>query len=190
MNTTENHKRKILAFYRTNKRMPGYRELMELTGFKSKNAVFKLLNRLVSEGAVEKDSQGRLTPKRLVGEVPLLGLVEAGLPSAAEEELIDTMDLNEYLVDDKKETYLLRVKGDSMIDAGIREGDMVLVERGREFKDGDIVIAEVDGAWTVKYYRKHGTTVFLEPANRNFKPIYPTEYLHVAAVVKAVIRKY
>lgn len=170
--------------------MPGYQEIMNLVGFKSKNAVYKLINKLVEEGIVEKDFRGKLIPKRLQSEVPLLGLVEAGFPSAVDEELQDTMDLNDFLVDNKEATFILRIKGESMIDAGIREGDMVIVERKNDFKDGDIVIAEVDGEWTIKYYRKRNGTIFLEPANRKFKPIYPENELKVAAVVKAVIRKY
>jgi repressor LexA len=77
-----------------------------------------------------------------------------------------------------------------MIEAHIAEGDMVLVERTLTAKPGDIVIAEVDQGWTMKYLRvdKKGRT-YLEPANKNFKPIYPEYELNIAAVVKAVIRK-
>jgi len=77
-----------------------------------------------------------------------------------------------------------------MIDAGIHEGDMVIVERSNVPKVGDIVIAEIDGEWTMKYYRKSGASVVLEPANKKFKPIRPTQSLKIAAVVKGVIRKY
>lgn len=170
--------------------MPSYAEIMTLLGFKSKNAVYKLVNKLVGEGILEKDSTGRLIPNKLIGEVPLLGLVEAGFPSAAEEELVDTMNLDDYLIENKEATYLLEVKGDSMIDAGIQEGDLVIAERRNNPKDGDIVIAEVDGGWTMKYFRKKGTTIFLEPANSAYKPIYPTTDLKVAAIVKGVVRKY
>src|SRR3989338_11364280 len=151
-----NYKEKIISFYRRHKRMPGYKEIMELVGFKSKNAVYKLLNKLVEQGVVEKDSRGKIIPRNLVGEVPRLGVVEAGFPSAAEEELADTMSLDEYLIPNKEATYILEVKGDSMIDEGIREGDLVIAERKKEAKEGDIVIAEVDGGWTMKYFRKKG----------------------------------
>jgi len=77
-----------------------------------------------------------------------------------------------------------------MKDAGIKEGDMVVVERGANYKDGDIVIADVDGQWTIKYFRNKGGKIFLEPANENYKPIYPKEELIISAVVKAVVRKY
>jgi repressor LexA len=132
----------------------------------------------------------------LIGEIPLLGLVEAGLPSEAEETVLDTISIDEYLINDKDQTYMLKVKGDSMIDAGINEGDLVMAERvgsnsrSREPKDGDIVIAEVDGGWTMKYLRKNGSAVFLQPANKKYKPIYPEQDLKIAAIVKGVVRKY
>lgn len=187
---SENYRQKIISFYKRTKRMPSYAEIMSLLGFKSKNAVYKLVNKLIGEGALDKDSTGRLVPNKLMGEVPVLGLVEAGFPTAAEEELTDTMSLDDYLIENKESSYLLEVKGDSMIDAGIQEGDLVIAERTNSPKEGDIVIAEVDGGWTMKYFRKTAGKVWLEPANKDFKPIYPETDLKVAAVVKGVVRKY
>lgn len=186
----QDYKNKIITFYKENKRLPSYAEIMSLVGFKSKNAVYKLINKLIDDGIVEKDSQGKLNPKNIFGDLRMLGLVEAGFPTPAEEELADTMSLDEFLIDNKEATYMLTVKGDSMIEAGIQEGDMVLVERNIQPREGDIVIADVDGGWTMKYYRKKNGRVYLEPANKNYKPIYPEQELNIAAVVKAVIRKY
>lgn len=183
------YKDKIVSFYHKRGRMPSYTEIMSLVGFKSKNAVFKLIEKLVDEGIVRKDERGKLMPMKALDELPLLGLVEAGFPSSV-EEMQDTMSIDEYLIEHKESTYLLEVKGDSMIDAGIQEGDLVLAERRGEPKDGDIVIAEVDGGWTMKYYRKKSGKIFLEPANKNYKPIYPEHDLKIAAIVKGVIRKY
>jgi SOS regulatory protein LexA len=184
------YKDKIIAFYRREKRMPDYTEIMKLVGFKSKNAVWKLVQKLVEEGVVRKDAKGKLIPTSGLDEVPLLGLVEAGFPSVAEEEALDTISIDDYLIEHKEASYLLEVKGDSMIDAGIQEGDLVIAERRGEPKPGDIVIAEVDGGWTMKYYRKAGGKVYLEPANKKYKPIYPEHDLTIAAIVKGVIRKY
>ena len=85
---------------------------------------------------------------------------------------------------------MLEVDGDSMIDAHIEEGDMVLVEKTNQAKDGDIVIAEVDGEVTMKYLKEKGGKRWLEPANKNYKPIYPEQSLNVVAKLKAVIRQY
>src|SRR5574341_972980 len=136
----DQHIKKIRSFYQDYRRMPNYREIMGLTGFKSKNAVYKLINRLTAQGFIEKDPFGKLIPKRLFDEIPLVGRVAAGFPSPAEEELTDTLNLDQYLVGNKEASYLFKVEGDSMIEAGIMPGDMVLVERKNEAKDGDIVI--------------------------------------------------
>ncbi len=171
--------------------MPVYTEIMKILNFKSKNAVSKVIHKLIAEGVLDKDSSGHLIPNKLIGEVPVLGLVEAGFPTIAEESLLDTMNIDDYLIKDKDSTYLLKVKGESMIDAGICDGDMVIAEKTqKEVRDGDIVIALVDGGWTMKYYRNRLGKVFLEPANKDFKPIYPENELEIAAIVKGVIRKY
>ncbi len=193
-----NYKTKILSFYKSNKLMPVYTEIMKLLGFKSKNAVSKLIHKLIDEGVLDKDSSGHLIPNKLIGDVPVLGLVEAGFPTVAEEIDLDMINIDDYLIKDKDSSYLLEVKGESMIDAGIHEGDMVIAEkisgeglgRKKEVRDGDIVIALVDGGWTMKYYRNRLGKIFLEPANKNFKPIYPENELEIAAIVKGVIRKY
>ncbi len=181
---------KIESFYSDNKRMPTYSEMAKLFGFKSKNAVFKVVEKLIEGGMVAKDHLGRLIPSESFGEVPMLGLVTAGLPATVEEELTDTVNLDDMLVKNKSLTYMLEVDGDSMIDAHIEKGDMVLVERANMAKDGQIVIAEVDGEYTMKYFKKSGGKVWLEPANANYSPIYPEHSLNVIAVLKAVIRKY
>jgi len=182
-------KEKIISFYQKNRRMPSYSEIMKLTGYKTKSAVSYVIDKLIEEGLISKDSSGKIIPNSL-GQIKILGLVEAGFPSPAEEDLSDTISFDEYLIGNKEATYILRIKGESMIDAGIREGDMVIVERGANYKDGSIVIAEVDGQWTIKYFRQREGKVFLEPANKNYKPIYPKEELTISAVVKAVVRKY
>jgi SOS regulatory protein LexA len=163
---------------------------MELVGFRSRHAVYRLVDRLVAEGLITKDAQGKLIPTKCNGEMPLLGIVAAGFPSPAEEELLDTMSLDAYLIENREATYLLKVTGDSMLDAGIQPGDLVIVERTNTPRVGDIVIAEVDGEWTIKYLRQRGSQLYLQPANRKYKPIFPTQELKIAAVVKAVVRKY
>ncbi len=185
----ETLKQTIISFHNSHHRMPSFSELAKLSGYKTKSAVSYALDKMIEEGVVSKDKKGRLIPRQL-GHARVLGLVEAGFPSPAEEELSDTMSMDEYLIENKEATYILRVKGDSMIDAGIHDGDMVIVERTDKYKDGSIVIAEIDGQWTIKYFRKEKGKVFLEPANKNYGRIYPTQELKIAAVVKAVVRKY
>ena len=184
-----NQAEKLIEYYKSHKRMPSYSEMMKIFGYKSKNAVFKLVEKFVEAGVVMKDAMGKLIPNNLFDEVPLLGSVKAGFPSDV-SEIRDSMNLEDFLIDKTKDSYILEVDGDSMIDAHIADGDMVIVERATRAKDGEIVVAEIDGEWTMKYWREKGNKAWLEPANKNFKPMHPEHSLRVAARVKAVVRKY
>lgn len=186
----QDYKKKILAFFEQERRMPSYQEIQALVGFRSKNAVSKLVAKLVDEGVVEKDGQGRLIPTQTLSELPLLGLVQAGSPTMADAQTLDTLSLDGYLINDRGRTFLLEVKGDSMIEAHIEEGDLVVAERASTARDGDIVVAEVDGDFTLKFLKKLGDQVWLEPANKHYKPIYPKQSLRVVAIVRGVVRKY
>jgi repressor LexA len=180
----------IRKFYTKSGRMPSYSEIGDLTGLRSKNAVFKFIAKLEKLKVVEKDGKGRLIPLAIVRPVRVLGIVEAGFPSPAEEELVDTLSLDELLIQNREATFLLKVSGDSMSGAGILPGDMVIVDKGQTPKSGDIVIAQVDGEWTMKYLRKRGDTVTLVAANPKYQPIRPKQELKIAGVVTAVVRKY
>ena len=162
----------------------------ELTGIRSKGAVSKFINKLIQNNVLEKDEKGKLIPGSIAAAARVLGTVEAGFPSPAEEELADTMSLDDFLIQNPQSTFLLKVSGDSMSGAGILPGDMVIVDKGQSPKSGDIVIAEVDGEWTMKYLRKRGSDVALIPANPKYKPIRPKKELKIAGVVTAVVRKY
>jgi repressor LexA len=182
--------RGISRFYQKKGRMPSFSEIGELTGLRSKNAVSKLVARLEKLKILSKDEKGRLLPASIASSLRILGTVEAGFPSPAEEELVDTLSLDELLIQNREATFLLKVSGDSMSGAGILPGDMVIVDKGQTAKSGDIVIAEVDGQWTMKYLRKRGGGVMLLPANPKYKPIKPENELKIAGVVTAVVRKY
>lgn len=180
----------IRRFYRQYKIMPTYDELCELFGFKSKNAAFKLVNKLVEQEFVEKMDKGRLKPgKNLLG-LPLFNSVQAGMPTAEEEMVIDHVNLNDYLIKKPEKTVLINVRGDSMIDAGIQEGDKIIVEIGAATQLGDIVVAVVDGDYTVKYLdqSKNGLPI-LQPGNPRYQPIIPQGELKIFGKVIGVIRK-
>ena len=155
-----------------------------------KNAVAKVVAKFVDEGLVGKDETGRLIAGPDMFGVRLLGTVQAGLPTTAEQEVGEALSLDEYLIEKKDKTYLLEVTGDSMIEAGINEGDLVIVEQGRAPKVGDIVIAEVDHEWTMKYLDKENNRMILKPANKNYPLIRPQGEMNIGGVVRGVIRKY
>ena len=182
--------RDISSFYYQKGRMPSFSEIGDIVGMSSKNAVYKLVNKLEQLKVLERDKKGRLIPRSIAAPVKMLGTVEAGFPSPAEEELVDTLSLDELLIHNPEATFLLKVSGDSMSEAGILPGDMVLVDKGETPKSGDIVIAEVDGEWTMKYLKKRGESVVLIPANPKYQPIRPKKELKIAGVVTAVLRKY
>ncbi|MBC7329527.1 LexA family transcriptional regulator [bacterium] len=123
-------------------------------------------------------------------ELKFVGDITAGFPSPAEEELFENISLEEWLIRNPTSTFLVKVYGESMIEAGILPGDFVLVDRSLAPKNGDIVIAEVDGEWTMKYFRKQRGEILLVPANPRYPPIKPTESLNIFGVVIGVVRKY
>ncbi len=210
----------IKNFYINHSRMPSYSEMSFLFGVKSKNAVFKIVNRLIELNLLKKDEKGYLSFSSNPFSIKLLGYVEAGFPSPAEEELMDTLSLDRFLVDNPESTFMLKVSGDSMIEAGILPGDYVIVDRAKTPNEHDIVIAQVDGKWTMKYLIRDKsknrnrdmnnntdkrikkninllqqntdgeTDYILLPANSKYKPIRPKNELVIAGVVVGVARKY
>ncbi len=97
--------------------------------------------------------------------------VAAGFPSPAAGELHGSLDLNKLCIKHPAATYFIRARGESMVDAGITDGDILVVDRSLSPRNGDIIIAELDGAFTVKYYEKSGNIIRLVPANAHFSPI-------------------
>lgn len=181
----------LRSFFHQEGRAPSYSEMAELFGYASKNAVYGPVEKLVELGYLQRSVNGRIVfTSKITSQISLLGTVQAGFPSPAEEELLDTMSLDEFLVDRPEATYLLTVSGDSMIEAGIHPGDLVLVEKGGVPKQRDIIIAQVDGEWTMKYFGKDKTGVYLDPANPSYSRIRPRSSLSVGGIVRAVIRKY
>lgn len=196
----QSSKDKFLGFYRAHGRMPSYSEICGLMGYRSKNAAFRLVANLIEEGIVAKSLKGKIVPGKdlmrklvpvgLVKPLRVLGTVQAGFPTDALEQELDTLSLDEYLIKNPAESFMLRVSGDSMIDEGIRPDDLVIVERGRDPKTGDVVLAQIDGEWTLKFFERRGGKVRLIPGNKNYPVLEPKTELKIPGVVTSVIRKY
>lgn len=165
----------ILSFYRKNRRMPSITEIMDLFGLSSRSSAFYIAGKLAEDGVLEKDASGKLIPGSGLFALPLLGHIRAGFAAPAEEELADTIKIGDYLVRNLNASYLLQVEGDSMQDAGIQSGDMVIFERTSDYKPGDIAVALTEDGYTLKYLRKKGTVFYLEAANDAYPDIYPKE---------------
>lgn len=156
-----------------------------------RTTVYRWLQLLEQVGHLKAQGNRYYINPDLLG-IPLMeNRIPAGAPVAVEEDLLNSrMSLDEFLVEDRLGTYLLRVKGDSMIDLGIYEGDIVVVNQNRRAADGDVVVGRVDGEVTLKTLRRRNQQSWLEPANSKYAAIHPATGLEVLGVVVGLVRKY
>jgi SOS regulatory protein LexA len=169
--------------------MPSITEVMEICGLSSRSSAFYVVNQLVKQGVLEKDSSGKIIPSGKLHELPMVGHIRAGFAAPAEDEMADLVSVGEYLIPHPNKSYLLKVIGDSMVDAGIQEDDMVIFERTKDAKPGQIVVALTEDGYTLKYLRKHGTQFYLEAANERYPDIRPV-WGEIIGVVTSTFRKY
>jgi len=180
---------KIKKFYFKNKRLPSYFEMLKLFDLSSKKSIYDLVNKLIKAGFLKKDDR-KLSPTSLFFSLPVLGIVKAGFPILTDENK-EYLSLEEYLIEDPQSSFLLRVSGDSLIDIGVFEGDYVIIKKTKIANTGEIVLAEIDGEWTLKIFQhdRQGNP-YLQPANPRYPPLYPQFKLTIFGVVQAVIRKF
>jgi repressor LexA len=172
---------------------PTLREIGERLGIRSTNGVNDHLKALEKKGYLAREDLksralrpighiglGTPTPAAVndalslgedLVEIPLIGRVAAGQPILAVENVEDTVKVDRFLVGDHKEVFALRVKGDSMIDDGIHDGDFIFVKKALHAERGDIVVALIEDEATVKRYFPEGDVIRFQPANQNMQPI-------------------
>ncbi len=180
---------------------PSVREIGEAVGLNSPSTVHSHLNSLVAAGAIRKDpSKPRaivvldnptpaMTDSR-IRDIPLLGRIAAGTPILAAEQVESVIPLPTELVGEGP-VFLLAVKGDSMIDAGIHDGDLVAVHSQPDALDGEIVAALVDGEEaTVKRLRRKNGKVILESENPEYEPMVFADGIELIGKVVSVLRRY
>ncbi len=177
----------LKKFYRTNRRLPSYSEMLKIYNVASKKTIYTYVQRLIDEGFLKKINR-KLSPTKMFFALPVYGMIQAGYPIIAEQDR-NYLSLDEYLIEKPDTSFLLKVRGDSMINVGIYEGDLVVIERKRLVDAGDIVLAEIDREWTLKILKKIGKKTYLEAANPNYPPFYPEQELKIHGVVRAVLRK-
>ena len=203
---------RILEFMQAEVRRKGYaptvREIGTALGIKSTSTVHKDIASLAAQGFIKKDpSKPRalvLTEKgggkqdRVIGnvsfentvEIPVVGNIAAGTPILAEENIEDTFPMPARYVEGTN--FMLKVRGESMINAGIFDGDLILVEQRQSAKNGDIVVAMVDGfesEATVKTFYKEEDHIRLQPENDTMSPIIVKD-AKILGLVKGVFRYY
>lgn len=181
-------------------RPPTVREVQSALGFRAVQTAREHLERLVVEGRLAKDdgcSRGYHLPEQEEHPtllVPLLGRVQAGDPTEAVEDregFVPALVRRAGKSLRKEKLFALRVQGESMRDAGILHGDLVIVEPRAQVQSGDVVVALVDGEATVKTLRRVRGRVELHPANPDFEPIVPREGEELTLVGKVLeVRRY
>jgi repressor LexA len=194
----------ILDFIKTATESQGYapsmREIGEAAGLNSPASVKYQLDILEEKGFIRRDAErGRamevILPDSMTGEgahtdktrfIPLVGSIAAGVPITADQQVEETFPLPESLVG-KGELFMLKVKGESMIDAAICDGDYVVIRQQKDANNGDIVAAMIDGEATVKTFSRKSGHIWLLPANDDFAPI-DGDQCEVLGIVTAVLR--
>jgi repressor LexA len=177
--------------------MPTYREIAEAFDLSSPSSIHQYIKALEEKGYVTSShNEARsieLTPKAMPAPesifLPLMGVITAGSPIEAVEER-ETLAVPITLIDDPANSYVLRVKGESMIEDGILNGDYVIVERNPSPKNGDIVVALLDNAYaTLKRFYREKDKIRLQPANSSMQPIFVRDPI-IQGVVKGLIRTF
>jgi repressor LexA len=185
----DKHLAALRTYWKRQNAFPSMQKLTEVLGLSSTSSVFAAIGRLTEAGYFER-VEGRIAPTRKFFARPVLGPVRAGLPEPASQEQPDVLTIDDYLIADPNRTALMRVRGDSMKDAGILDGDLVVIETNSPTKAGDIVVALVDGERTVKYLQlDRAGRFYLEPANAEFKAVRPQGSLEVLGVVIGSFRR-
>jgi repressor LexA len=181
---------RLRDYYARHRVLPSYSRIGTLVGLSSKASVAEMVLRLKAEGFLESSPDRRLKPGRRFFERTLAEGVRAGLPTPAPDIAVpDTVTIDERLIPNPSKTVLIKVKGDSMIDAGIHDGDLVVVRRQQEARDRDIVAALIDDEEaTVKRLQRRDGRVILISENPAYAPMVFTEGVQILGKVVAVLR--
>ncbi len=182
---------KLQDYYASWKSIPSYSSLCEILGIASKSWVKAVLDRLAKAGFVERTPDGVWIPTRQFFARPFAeSSVQAGMPLSVTATNGDYYLIDEMLITTPSLTTMIPVKGDSMMDAGIRDGDVAVVEKRHLANVGDIVVAIVDGEFTLKRLGKERGQNILIPDNPAVPGIRPKGTLEIFGVLTGLIRKY
>jgi repressor LexA len=177
-------------YYARHRALPSYASIGSLLGLRSKSSVAALVARMKLAGYLESTPDRRLAPTKRFFARPLAsGFVRAGLPEAIVDDEPDAVTLDDYLIERPSQTVLVRVRGDSMMDAGIFEGDLVVVEKRAAAQKGDIVVAIVDNQFTLKRLDIENGAFILKPENKAYPIIRAEGALEIFGVMVGLVRK-
>jgi repressor LexA len=190
MPTDPDYLAQLQDYYARHGVLPSYARIGELVGLRSKSSVSALVGRLSQAGYLQHTPGRRLAPTEAFFSRAVVDTVRAGQPQAANDPGLDGLAIDSYLVQKPSRTVLMKVKGDSMIDAGLQEGDHLVIDRGGVAKAGDIVVAIVDNQFTVKYLAQDTRGFYLKPGNIAYPVIRPQGQLDIYGVVTGSFRRY
>lgn len=188
-NEDQGHLIKLQDYYARYGVLPSYAGISRVVGFRTKTAAAKLAARLSEAGYIRIAPDGRLAPDAKFFERTITSSVRAGAPDLAEGNVVDTTIIDRYLIHKPSRTMLIRVKGDSMKDAGIYDGDIVVVER-RNAEKGDFVVANIEGEFTLKELDFESKRPVLRPHNDQHPVIEPLRGFEIVGVVTGSFRRY
>lgn len=178
-------------YYAENGVLPSFAGIATLVGLKTTSAVSVMVGRLKESGFLVSTPDKRLAPgPRFYERTEVVEAVRAGIPEAMVDVANDSVLIDRLLVDEPSRTVVVPIQGDSMMDAGLLDGDRVVVKRGAPSKERDIVVAIVDGEFTVKYLAKDDQGYYLKPGNPDFDDIRPKDELELYGRVTGSFRRY
>lgn len=184
----KNFLNKLISYYGSDA-LPSYEIICRDLGLKSKNSVWQYLQKLIESNLILEKNNRYFISNELLGVDYYYQGVRAGFPSPAEDYPVQKISFDKMLIKSPSSTFTVRVIGDSMIDAGIHEDDIAVIQRGINPRDGNIVLAAVDGDFTLKYFRKKGKEIFLEAANERYPNIKYREELEIFGVMVGLVRQ-
>ena len=190
MSTDSQYVAALRTYYGKHNTLPSYAAIGRLVGLSSKGSVAEMVGRLKAAHFLDSDPDRRLRPGRRFYERELAEHVRAGSPSLAGEGELEDLNIDAYLVRDQHNTTLIRVKGDSMIDAGIREEDIVIVERRMNATVGQIVVANIEGEFTLKRLVRERGQIRLRAENPKYAALRLRDDFQIFGVVVGLIRSY
>ena len=190
-NRDAEHLAKLRDYYADARRIPSQQRIAELIGF-SKAAARKLLERLEAQGFLDRtpDDDAWVPSKRFFERALADASVPAGMPVLANDVSGEPFFVDEYLIRTPSRTALIPIRGESMIDAGINDGDVAVVDRGLAAKAGDFVVAIVDNEFTLKELARESGKFVLRPHNKAFPVIRPQGALEIYGVMTGLVRRY
>lgn len=171
--------------------LPSFSGIASLVGLKTTSAVSVMVGRLKEEGFLASTPDRRLQPGPRFFERPVSeGQLPAGLGTPDLDAGSSALSIDAYLITQPSITVLATVKGESMIEAGLFDGDHVVVKRGVPTSPGDIVVARIDGDWTIKFLAKSGSAFFLKAGNPRYPDLHPKAELLIYGRVDGSFRRY